>query len=605
LSTGEDLYSSIKNNVERARALAVTLGEIVGKVVRGIPSRVSSDEMTVFVLIPPDVYYKHKSLGRIGTLLGVVDIKTLNFILLRAVGYERADAASVLYSDASLINTAETYEDEPGGLMTNVLVKCEMLTKYDVFNGGPAEAADVVIEPQSPAILPRGEVIEKALDLNRGLWRLGYLDSTNDVRVSASFEDLNYHTLIVGTTGTGKTSFIKNLIATAFLLDDKSKITVLDTTGDYYHIFLPPDFSSPAVKESLKTFTSLVGRINGFKVDIVLPVTRAWLRNYADGKGDVISITTAYFNNFVKPIIDYLDKRGVKLYASVETNTIRVSSSEWTAEARILPFYFKFGAIKGVIHKLNPYFSEQASHFLKILVRKRRDEIRSFQDIIDILESDVAEQLKIHKSTKENIIRGLYLLANTGLFNVRAARIPLSEILRTNRRIVIFDLYNSDLDDFAQKILIYYVLDKIFAFREALLKAGSLSDRAIIVIDEAHKFFPSSKGSEEDTNYVRRVAGKIAYMMRLGRRRRLGFVFATHNPNDLSDIIIQLANNKILFRIKAEIAESFGLSKAEALTLSREANGVAYYLSPWLRESKIKIRVPIPPPIGHYDLSRE
>jgi hypothetical protein len=231
----------------------------------------------------------------------------------------------------------------------------------------------------------------------------------------------------------------------------------------------------------------------------------------------VISITTAYFNNFVKPIIDYLDRRGVKLYASVETNTIRVSSSEWTAEARVLPFYFKFGAIKGVIHKLNPYFSEQASHFLKILVRKRRDEIRSFQDIIDILESDVAEQLKIHKSTKENIIRGLYLLANTGLFNVRAARIPLSEILRTNRRIVIFDLYNSDLDDFAQKILIYYVLDKIFAFREALLKAGSLSDRAIIITDEAHKFFPSSKGSEEDTNYVRRVAGKIAYMMRLGR----------------------------------------------------------------------------------------
>jgi hypothetical protein len=409
----------------------------------------------------------------------------------------------------------------------------------------------------------------------------------------------------VGTTGTGKTSFIKNLIATAFLLDDKSKITVLDTTGDYYHIFLPPDFSSPAVKESLKTFTSLVGRINGFKVDIVLPVTRAWLRNYADGKGDVISITTAYFNNFVKPIIDYLDKRGVKLYASVETNTIRVSSSEWTAEARILPFYFKFEAIRGVIHKLNPYFSEQASHFLKILVRKRRDEIRSIQDIIDILESDVAEQLKIHKSTKENIIRGLYLLANTGLFNVRATRIPLSEILRTNRRIVIFDLYNSDLDDFAQKILVYYVLDKIFAFREALLKAGSLSDRAIIIIDEAHKFFPSSKGSEEDTNYVRRVAGKIAYMMRLGRRRRLGFVFATHNPNDLSDIIIQLANNKFLFRMKAEIAESFGLSKAEALTLSREANGVAYYLSPWLRESKIKIRVPIPPPIGHYDLSRE
>ncbi|MGC9105235.1 MAG: ATP-binding protein [Thermoprotei archaeon] len=604
MTSSEDLYSSIKDNVERARALAVTLGEVIGKVVRGLPSKVTSDEMTVNVLVPPDVYYKHKSLGRVGTLLGVVDIKTLYFVLLRAVGYERADAASVLYSDTSLVNTAETYEDEPGGLMTNVLIKCEMLTKYDVFNGGPVEAADIVVEPQSPVIIPRGEVIEKALDLNRGLLRLGYLDSSQEVRVSASFEDMNYHTLIVGTTGTGKTSFIKNLIATAYLLDEKSRIYVLDTTGDYYHIFLPPDFSSPIARESFKAFTKLVGKVNGLKADIVFPVTRTWLKYYANGNKDVASITAAYYNNYVRPILEYLEKKGLKLYVSVTGNSIRVSNSEWTAEARILPFYFKFSAVKGLLHKLNPYFSEQASHFLKILIRKYKDEVRDFEDLVEILEGDVSEQLKIHKSTKENIIRGLYLLENTGLFNVGSDRVRVKDVLDSDLRLTIFDFYNSNLDDFAQKIMIYYVLDKIFEFREKQLKAGSLDSRALIIIDEAHKFFPSAKGSEEDTNYVRRVAGKIALMMRLGRRRRLGFVFATHNPNDLSDIIVQLANNKFLFRIKAEVAESFGLSKAEAMTLSREANGVAYYISPWLRESKIKIRVPIPPPVGHYDLSR-
>ncbi len=602
--SNEDIYTSIKNNIERARALAITLGEPVGKVVRGIPSKVTADELTVNVLIPPDVYYKHRSLGKIGTLLGVVDIKTLYFVLLRTIGYERADAASVLYSDSTLVNTTETSEEEPGSLITNVLVKCEMLTKYDVLNGGPVESADIVIEPQSPVIIPRPDIIEKALDLDRGLLRLGFLESSNGVRVSTSFDDLNYHMLVVGTTGTGKTSFIKNLIATVYLLEDKTKVFVLDTTGDYYHIFLPPDFNSPVVKESLKSFSELVGNVRGLDVDIVYPITKAWVKKYTRGLGDKRSIITAYYNNYVKPIVDFLAKKGVKLYASVDDEGINISSSEWTARARIHPFYFTFKGAMRMLPKLNPYFSEQASHFLRILLSKHKDEIKGFKSLIEVLESDVSEQLKIHKSTKENIIRGIYLLAGTGLFNVGAERDSLKNVLSSGYRIVVFDLYNSEMVDFAQKVLIYYILDRIFAFRERQMRAGKLEDRAVIVIDEAHKFFPSSKGSEEDTNYVRRVAGKIALMMRLGRRRKIGFIFATHNPNDLSEIIVQLSNNKVLFRIKPEVAESFGLSKAEAQMLSRERNGIAYFISPWLRESKIKIRVPIPPPLGHYDLSR-
>ena len=600
----EDVYTSIKNNIERARALAVTLGEIVGKVVRGLPSKVTAEELTVNVLIPPDVYYKHRNLGRIGTLLGVVDIKSLYFVLLRTVGYERVDAASVVYSDTSLINTTETSEEEPGSLITNVLAKCEMLTKYDVLNGGPVESADLVIEPQSPVIIPRPDIVEKALDLNRGLLRLGFLENANNVRVSASFDDLNYHMLVVGTTGTGKTSFIKNMIATTYLMEDKTKVFVLDTTGDYYHIFLPPDFTSPIVKESLKSFSDLVGNVRGIDVDIVYPVTKEWIRKYTRGLGDKQSIITAYYNNYVKPVVDFLARKGVKLYVSVDREGIHISSSEWTAHARIHPFYFTFKGAKRILPKLNPYFSEQASHFLRIILEKHGDEIRGFKSLLDVMESDIGEQMKIHKSTKENIVRGIYLLTSTGLFNVKAERDSLKEVLSSGYRVVVFDLYNSEMNDFAQKVLIYYVLDRIFSYREAQMRAGKLEDRAIIIIDEAHKFFPSSKGSEEDTNYVRRVAGKIALMMRLGRRRKIGFVFATHNPNDLSEIIVQLSNNKVVFRTKPEVAESFGLSRTEALVLSRERNGVAYYISPWLRESKIKIRVPIPPPLGHYDLSR-
>jgi hypothetical protein len=52
------------------------------------------------------------------------------------------------------------------------------------------------------------------------------------------------------------------------------------------------------------------------------------------------------------------------------------------------------------------------------------------------------------------------------------------------------------------------------------------------------------------------------------------------------------------------VAETLGLSKTEAKILNWERNGVAYLLTPWLREGKIKIKTPVPPPLGHYDLSK-
>ncbi len=136
------------------------------------------------------------------------------------------------------------------------------------------------------------------------------------------------------------------------------------------------------------------------------------------------------------------------------------------------------------------------------------------------------------------------------------------------------------------------------------MRAGEINNRLVLIIDEAHRFFPSNKGGEDDSNYVRSVAGKISVMMRLGRRRRIGFLFSTHNPSDLSDIIVQLANTKFVFRTSLDISESLGIPRAEAKILSWERNGIAYMISPWLKQGRLKIRTPVPPPLGHYDLSR-
>jgi DNA helicase HerA-like ATPase len=600
----ESLFNNIKERISQANTLAVTLGsQIIGKVARHMPSKVTPDDFMINVSVDPVTYYKLPFLGRVGIFLGAVDIKTLYFVLLRIVGYERTDATSLFIGDSNVLSASSTNEDEPGSLITNVVVKCEPLTRMDVLSGGELEVADLVLEPQSPVFLPNPSVIEKALDTRRGGLYLGYLDNAyTKVKVGISPEDLNFHVSVLGTTGAGKTSFIKDVIASLYLSENESKIFVLDATGDYYNVFLPPNLNDPAVQKGRSDFSNLYeSGINGLRADIVFPVTSFWRKkNKAKTLNDV---TLSYFNAFVKPVVDFMSSKGLSVETDVKDNRIMIKTDYWKSDAFIHPFYFRFPEIKRIFNRLNPYFTEQASQFLRQFIFSRK-EIRSLEELIKSLDDEEFERNSVHKSTRDNIRRGLYTMRDTGLFDVPVEKDRFRDSLEGDQRLVIFDLYNSEIEEFSQKILAYFFLDRIFDFRERQMRSGIVKGRFVIVVDEAHRFFPSGKGGEEDAYYVRKVAGKIATMMRLGRRRKLGFIFATHNPLDLSDIVVQLSNTKVLFRIKQEVGENMGLSRSEAKVLSWEKNGVAYILSPWFREGKIKLKVPVPPPLGHYDISR-
>lgn len=193
----EDISNTIKDKIEKAKALAITLGVIVGRVARSIPNKVDEENYITNVIIDATTYYKYPFLGKVGVLLGAVDIKSLYFVLLRVVGYERSDVSSLLFSDSPIISSNDTGEEEPGSLISNVVVKCEMLTKVNVLESTEPEAADIVIEPQSPVIIPQPEIIERSLDTNRGLLKLGYLDNqSSQVKVAISLDDLNYHMLL-------------------------------------------------------------------------------------------------------------------------------------------------------------------------------------------------------------------------------------------------------------------------------------------------------------------------------------------------------------------------------------------------------------------------
>ncbi len=600
----DELFNDIKERISQANTLAVTLGSlVVGKVARHMPSKVTPEDVTVNVSVDPVTYYKLPFLGRVGLFLGTIDIKTLYFVLLRIVGYERTDASSLFVGDSNVLSASSTNEDEPGSLITNVTIKCEPLTRMDVLSGGELEVADLVVEPQSPVFLPNADVIERALDTRRGTLYLGYIDNAySRVKVGISPEDLNFHVAVLGTTGAGKTSFIKDVIAGIYASEADSKTFVLDATGDYYNSFLPPNTNDPGVSRGLSEFSTLYSQgIKDLDMDLIFPITWGWKRKHH--VKTIEEITISYFDDFVNPILQFIESRGMKVESKVEGNEIHIKAGQWKSVVHIHPFYFKFVEVRRILNRLNPYFTEQASQFLRQFVASHK-EITTLEQLMESLDDETFEEYSVHKSTRDNIRRGLFTLKDTNLFDVPAEKSRLRETLESKSRLVVMDLYNADMDEFPQKIMAYFLLDRIFSYREMQMRHGQINGRFLVVIDEAHRFFPSGKGGEDDTYYVRKVAGKIATMMRLGRRRKLGFMFATHNPLDLSDIVMQLSNTKVLFRIKQEVGENMGLSKAEARALSWERNGTAYVISPWFREGKVKVKVPIPPPLGHYDISR-
>ena len=676
--TKTDLYRHVDRLLQRTEKIALEHGIIVGRVSRQAPSSINEEGGALVFDVDPEIYFSNYiDLAQSGGYLAVVDIKTGDIVSLRIIEVERRDVLSELQLPDFTLSLPLP---EPTGLLTRTRVKAKPLLAYNPENG-VVQAANYVIEPQSPIIKPlKPETVQRILGLPTEGAFLGYVTIGEApifngltplfIPVKAFYQ----HILILGTTGSGKTTLLKNLVASVYSRysyeGERPTIIIMDPNKDYVHLPLKPLWEkTPGINWDLeidlvKNISNHVRKPNG--VLIILPITQ-YVVDRLIGENEItwvkalLIIAQDYFDTVYKGVIEKINAKllnerievieqeinGKKLrYALIEASVRYWDGEEDRIEIYIVPYGFLFkNMMPREFIELNPFFTQQARDSLyRILIRLRRENIffntlREFYSAlsearvyrgrkekigitldprINVI-AELLSRLAIHRATLENIIRQVGSLVDTGFFDIeipaKAGEKYLSEpciecLLELHEKMfkkypIIIDLEylqeNSPTDP-EQTIAIaaFRILNRVFQWKMIKARMREPTQPVIILIDEAHRFFPSRSGRRDE--YIEHISGMIDRIARLGRARGLGLVFSTHSPKDVHDIILQLTNTKIILRMDKSTMTALDIPSEYRDFIIKASDRVGLIKTHAIRLGYTTFRTTLPL-VGHYDLS--
>ena len=86
-------------------------------------------------------------------------------------------------------------------------------------------------------------------------------------------------------------------------------------------------------------------------------------------------------------------------------------------------------------------------------------------------------------------------------------------------------------------------------------------------------------------------------LTRLGRARGIAVVFATHVPEDLNDVVLQLANTRVVLRSDLKVLEKLAVPPSERRFLAVADRGLAYV---WGYAFKHPVYVKVAKRVAHF-----
>jgi DNA helicase HerA-like ATPase len=474
--SSDSVVKVLEERLNDAIKLANKLGRIVGYVSRTSPSYIDEEGGYVVFDVDPVVYFENYDLiAQAGSLLGVVDIKTLNVISLKVVSVERRDVLAELDLPDMYFPIPHA---EASGLLTKTRIKAKPLLAYDTKTG-EVRVANIVIEPQSPVVLLTDpEVIQRVLGLPTEGVFLGY-STVGDTPLFGGNAPLllplkafYQHILVLGTTGSGKTTLLKNMIASMHsgykLIGERPSIVIFDPNKDYVTIPLEPPwlFTGGVSEDESRLTKKVLDQINKLDgVVIILPVTRSVVDEYIDKYESWARILKAIAEDYIKGIINPIISRfgwsgeiaeievvqepGKPAPLRFVKAKVRINYGYTTRDAYyyVIPYALRFRDFtpKELV-ALNPYFTRQAKDALQRILQALSAKGAVIETIYDLYEAikearfrieervtkprgvvldpnreyvvQIIRDLAIHKSTLENMIRQIASIIDTGIFDV-------------------------------------------------------------------------------------------------------------------------------------------------------------------------------------------
>jgi hypothetical protein len=642
----EQLASIIAANLEE-------LGKaIVGRV--ALVEDIGGDEIPVD--IPPETWVRiahvnPEVLGE-GYYYVIVDPKSLNILLASVSASTRLSSAKTVGAHQPLV-TVPLEAPHPLSIAANVVSlrivlrplialhvekEVENLVALSKASGGlgagppQRQAAKVLAslepsaptvppDPGSPVVIPDPGVLEALLvQYMEGVLLGGlavmdrlYVAGGRAVPIRLPWSVLVKHMLVTGTTGSGKTSLVKNMMLDAARSGDSVHVAVLDANSDYVAGLLPGYIPGEKVDEQ----TALVMRLYGVSAERSTPVIHDGLSGIV-----VIPCINCYkpddYRKAAEDYVEYIEKATSKSYekhgCSLELGNprdeedfiysvnARLSCDIGEKKARL------YIAPRSIVIKdlaelaqLDPYMTSRARETLRILVRMHNP--ITIRRALDIIRKSKGQELRAHPETLRNLENRLQVLNEIGVVKVGGSQAEnldygslASNMERFGLNVAVLDLGYAaqrapeSVDPQSVKVLLgYRLLTSLAKFMEEAEKPMYV----MLVIDEAHLFFPHRGGE-----YAELLRASIERLARLGRSRGIAIVFSTHRETDVSPIIATLANTKIYFRTDKKTAEELPLPAEYKRRLPYYRDHAAVVTSYAVRGGYIGI-INAPPLIGH------
>ena len=356
--------------------------------------------------------------------------------------------------------------------------------------------------------------------INSGDIEIGILKSSEPDTIGISLKDLAKHMLVVGTPGSGKTTF---------------SVSLLDRLWKEHNI--PFLVIEPAKNE----YRALIQSIPDLQV-------------FTPGKN---FISPFVFNPFVPP-------QNVKLetYKSTLKTAFAAAVSMSTPLDKI--FEEAVNNCYSDFRWLDTYTINDKGEIFNI-----SDFIKCFQETFD----EIGYTGDARNIGRAGVVR-LNSLAN--LFD-NYFSIPIQDLLEKPTIIELAAIENSD----QKALIISLLLLSILAYVNAnYVGEGGLKN--VILLEEAHVLLDSdANGGQGDANPSAIAQGLVKRMLAEIRSYGVGIVIADQSPRKVSTDVVALTDMKMVFRLveatdKQIVADSMNMNEAQAKRLSRLKPGEAF-----------------------------